>query len=366
MQWACLQCLLLPTCYVAIYEEANEMKYVSVVVLCLHHFINDGLGVWLHDPDPVAEVSNWKEFQDCLNTSGLKWIFSKQSQISRDGLHGPSVEDCGQENHNLPLCQTNGTLPIPTSALLSCSRSPLRLGVWEHPTYSPTVLWCLGRLEGIKTYTLLLPWLRLPTDPAHSSLPESGGQCQGLPEMHGSGPPLSTVQERGSSPPMSVPPLAIPPCQPLFESNLETLGKLSYHASRPISSESIDQRARLLYSYLATDHCLAPLTQSEQSPVLQETIQPHWAESFVYYQDLIWVIPLIFEQGQDIDGILAPCSKNITGYHPLYVPILWGVLWLDGILCFQRQCLKWPLFFESPFFFVFIISRHARKKVSWC
>ncbi len=56
------------------------MKYVPAIVLYLRHFIDNGLGVWLHDPDPVADKSKWKELQDCLNTSGLKWIFSKQSQ----------------------------------------------------------------------------------------------------------------------------------------------------------------------------------------------------------------------------------------------------------------------------------------------
>jgi hypothetical protein len=58
----------------------SSMKYVPAVVLYLRRFINDGLGVWLHDPDLVADKSNWKEFQDCLNTSGLKWLFSKKSQ----------------------------------------------------------------------------------------------------------------------------------------------------------------------------------------------------------------------------------------------------------------------------------------------
>jgi hypothetical protein len=55
--------------YVAIYEK---------VVLYFCPFINDGLGVWLHDPDPVADEKNLKDFQDCLNASGLNLIFSKR------------------------------------------------------------------------------------------------------------------------------------------------------------------------------------------------------------------------------------------------------------------------------------------------
>jgi hypothetical protein len=71
---------LMPTIanlYVATYEEVHVLKYVPAVVLYLCCFIDDGLGIWLHDPEPVADKRNWKEFQDCLNTSGLKWIFSK-------------------------------------------------------------------------------------------------------------------------------------------------------------------------------------------------------------------------------------------------------------------------------------------------
>ncbi len=63
----------------AIYEEVHVLKYIPAVVLYLRHFIDDGLGVWLHDPDPVVDKRNWKECHDCLNASGLKWIFSKQS-----------------------------------------------------------------------------------------------------------------------------------------------------------------------------------------------------------------------------------------------------------------------------------------------
>jgi hypothetical protein len=63
--------------YVAIYEKAHVLKYIPAVVLYLCHFINYGSGVWLHDPDPVADEKNWKEFQDCLNASRLNWIFSK-------------------------------------------------------------------------------------------------------------------------------------------------------------------------------------------------------------------------------------------------------------------------------------------------
>jgi hypothetical protein len=54
------------------------LKYIPSVFLYLRCFIDDGLGVWLHDPDPAADERNWKEFQACLNASGLLWIFSER------------------------------------------------------------------------------------------------------------------------------------------------------------------------------------------------------------------------------------------------------------------------------------------------
>jgi hypothetical protein len=49
------------------------------VVLYLHCFVNDGICIWLHDPDPTIDKNNWLNFQTCLNKNGLKWVFSKRS-----------------------------------------------------------------------------------------------------------------------------------------------------------------------------------------------------------------------------------------------------------------------------------------------
>jgi hypothetical protein len=57
--------------YVAIYEEMHVLKFIQSTVLYLR-----GFRVWLHDPDPTVDERNWKDCQDCLNASGLKWIFS--------------------------------------------------------------------------------------------------------------------------------------------------------------------------------------------------------------------------------------------------------------------------------------------------
>jgi hypothetical protein len=66
--------------YVAlIKEKTHVLQYVPHVVLYLHCFIDDGIGIWLHNPDPTIDKTNWPNFQTCLNNSGLQWVFSERS-----------------------------------------------------------------------------------------------------------------------------------------------------------------------------------------------------------------------------------------------------------------------------------------------
>ncbi len=65
--------------FVAIYEKTHLQQYFPHVVLYLCHFTNDGIGIWLHDPDPTIDKNNWLNFQTCLINSGLKWVFGKRS-----------------------------------------------------------------------------------------------------------------------------------------------------------------------------------------------------------------------------------------------------------------------------------------------
>ncbi len=65
--------------YVAIYEHSHVLPYIPRVVLYLCRFIDYGLGIRLHDPDPEVDNKNWQEFQACLNNSGLRWVFSERS-----------------------------------------------------------------------------------------------------------------------------------------------------------------------------------------------------------------------------------------------------------------------------------------------
>ncbi len=65
--------------FVAIYEKTHVLQYVPHVFLYLCCFINDGIDIWLHNPDLTIDKNNWLNFQACLNNSGLKWVFSKRS-----------------------------------------------------------------------------------------------------------------------------------------------------------------------------------------------------------------------------------------------------------------------------------------------
>ena len=119
------------------------------------------------------------------------------------------------------------------------------------------------------------------------------------------------------------------------------------------------------HPHQATYHCLASPTQPGQPPVIQETQQPHGAESFVIHQDLNQVCPVFFEQGQATSGGLALCSKNNNGCPICVFPKLWReikfikVLFSEGLSCV-------PLFYEPPFFVGCKISHPARNRMLGC
>ncbi len=41
--------------FVAIYDRTHVLQYVPHVVFYLRCFINDGIGIWLHDLDPTID-----------------------------------------------------------------------------------------------------------------------------------------------------------------------------------------------------------------------------------------------------------------------------------------------------------------------
>jgi hypothetical protein len=48
--------------FVAIYEKTHVLQYVFHLVLYLCCFIDDGIGIWLHNPDPTIDKNNWLNF----------------------------------------------------------------------------------------------------------------------------------------------------------------------------------------------------------------------------------------------------------------------------------------------------------------
>jgi hypothetical protein len=56
---------------VAIYKDEHILPFIPTMVNYLRCFIDNGFGIWLYDPDPAIDESNWKAFQACLNNSGL-------------------------------------------------------------------------------------------------------------------------------------------------------------------------------------------------------------------------------------------------------------------------------------------------------
>ena len=67
--------------YIAIYEAKEILdQFLGSKIMFLRRFIDDGLGIWLHHPNPHIDRANWLDFQRVINASGLKWTFSSRSQ----------------------------------------------------------------------------------------------------------------------------------------------------------------------------------------------------------------------------------------------------------------------------------------------
>jgi hypothetical protein len=44
--------------FMAIYDTTHVLSYIPQVVLYFCRFIDDGVGVWLHDPDLLVDKGN--------------------------------------------------------------------------------------------------------------------------------------------------------------------------------------------------------------------------------------------------------------------------------------------------------------------
>jgi len=49
--------------YVAIHEVKNLLKYCGNLFISLRRFMDDGLGIWIHNPDAIIDAYNWKSLQ---------------------------------------------------------------------------------------------------------------------------------------------------------------------------------------------------------------------------------------------------------------------------------------------------------------
>ncbi len=66
--------------YIAIYKAMHILPLFPSFLFYLKRFIDDGLGIWLHDPDPDADAANWILFKTLINAMGLRWTSTKLSK----------------------------------------------------------------------------------------------------------------------------------------------------------------------------------------------------------------------------------------------------------------------------------------------
>mmetsp|Transcript_18939 Transcript_18939/g.41008 ORF Transcript_18939/g.41008 Transcript_18939/m.41008 type:complete len:639 (+) Transcript_18939:377-2293(+) len=64
--------------FVALHEITALLQFLKKFLRFLWRFIDDGLGIWIHDPDPAVDAANWLEFKTAVNAGGLSWTFSKR------------------------------------------------------------------------------------------------------------------------------------------------------------------------------------------------------------------------------------------------------------------------------------------------
>ncbi len=65
--------------YVSIFEEQYLPPCTPRQLSFLRQFINNGLGIWLTDPDPTTDELEWERFKKLINSMGLTWEFTTRS-----------------------------------------------------------------------------------------------------------------------------------------------------------------------------------------------------------------------------------------------------------------------------------------------
>ena len=150
--------------FVAIYETTHVLPYIPQVVLYLCHFIDDDVGVWLHDSDPLVDKSNCLNFQACLNVSGLKWIFSEQKTevVFMDLWLKIEEKKVVASLYAKPMA-------------LPCLWGVAWHRVWVCTTNPPAVLSCCGCHPRTQDLPPPPPILWASTGPAHPALSTNNG-----------------------------------------------------------------------------------------------------------------------------------------------------------------------------------------------
>jgi hypothetical protein len=67
------------TLYYAVYED-SFLNQFETSLLFYRRFIDDVIGIWLCDPDPMTDENRWRAFQAAMNQGrGLRWEFKNRS-----------------------------------------------------------------------------------------------------------------------------------------------------------------------------------------------------------------------------------------------------------------------------------------------
>lgn len=67
--------------FVAIHERDKVLPFLTRdCLLDWQRFIDDGIGIWLHDTDLETDRANWSAFKAAVNGGGLKWTFEPRAK----------------------------------------------------------------------------------------------------------------------------------------------------------------------------------------------------------------------------------------------------------------------------------------------
>jgi hypothetical protein len=303
--------------FVAIYEDKHILPFTPTVVKYLRHFINNGFGIWLHDPDPAIDESNWKAFQVCLNNSGLLWTFS----------------DCADEAIFMDLRLKIEGRKVVTS--LYAKQLALHLYLPPHSCHAPGVLSGLifGNVLRIHQLCSAAVDIKKELKLFFHRLLDHGCQLQKCTPLFQQAIDNTTAYLNCSA----LKRLCMK-SRKATEGRRQVFLHVPYHPANPPSQviqrlwhnlvgtpprQSTTQQAHQLAvvgrPHQQAYHCMALPSQSCQSPLPQEIGALYGAESVVISTiDLTLVCPLIFEQRQSAFGGLLLCSKS----NPLILHML--------------------------------------------